>query len=111
MDDLLRIHIDDEEREGRSKSAVVELQEIASPHVVVLEKRRPGLCAAARARALRGGGRAGQELTEHAGNVGDLSSRFQILNCDFQSNSGADERSGQHGLSAGHFHGGFRMLV
>ena len=46
VDDFFGIHIDDEEREDRSKPAVIELQEIASPHVVTLEKRRPCLAAA-----------------------------------------------------------------
>ena len=33
------------------------------------------------------------------------------MNSEFPSDSVADASGSQHGLSAGHFHGGFRMLV
>src|SRR5690606_27093915 len=39
---LLRVHVDDEEREQRPRPDVVDLQEIASPDGVVGEERLPG---------------------------------------------------------------------
>ena len=48
MDNRLRVHIDDEEGEQRSKPDVIGLQEVASPNGVVAKERLPGLTIARR---------------------------------------------------------------